>query len=149
MAQATNEERLDRVEAQLAIADLLHEYARLIRRDQPEEVSALFVPGATFEIRDGHPDSDEFTVRTMLESTEAIHAYMEQGKGKPHPVPIIRNIMVEVDGDNATANALMEAQIYGTEHKISGEYRDTMRRVDGRWLFASRCFTMYAGGSLG
>ncbi len=142
----TDAERLARLEANIAIADLIHEYARLVRRDKPDEVSALFAPEGSFEIRDGHPDCEEFSVREMLDSPQALHDYLAPGKGKPHPVPVIRNIMIEVDGETATANALMEAQIYGTQHRIQGEYRDTFRQVDGRWLFASRIFTIYQAG---
>ena len=142
----TDAERLARVEARIAIADLIHEYARLVRRDLPDEVSALFAPEGSFEIRDGHPDREDFSVREMLDSPQAIHDYLVPGKGKPHPVPVIRNIMIEVDGETATANALMEAQIYGTQHRIQGEYRDTFRQVDGQWLFASRIFTIYQAG---
>ena len=141
------ERRISELEAERAIADLIHEYARLVRRDMPDRVSALFTADGTFEIRDGHPDREEFAVREKLESPQALHAYLAPGKGKPHPVPIIHNVMVEVDGESATANALMEAQVYGTQHKVSGEYRDTFRREGGRWLFASRIFTIYGAGS--
>lgn len=147
MSRVIDAERLDRLEAQAAIADLIHEYARLVRRDLPERVSALFTPDGSFEIRDGHPDSGDFTVREKLESPQAVHDYLVPGKGKPHPVPIIHNIMVEVEGDTASANALMEASVYGTAHKVQGEYRDSFRRIGGRWLFAARVFTIFGAGS--
>ncbi len=146
MSGGHDADRLDRLEARAAIADLVHEYARLIRRDRPENVSALFAPEGRFEIRDGHPDSDSFTVREILESPQALHDYLAPTKGKPHPVPVIHNLMIEVAGDSATANALMEARIYGTPHTVSGEYHDSFRRVDGRWLFASRVFTLHGAG---
>jgi len=141
------EDRLDRMEAQAAIADLVHEYARLIRRDQSDEVSALFTQDASFETRDGHPDKQESAVRSRMEGRDRIHDFMIQGKGRPHPVPLIHNLMIEVEGDSATGNCVMEGTIYGTEHKVYGEYRDSFSRVDGRWLFASRSFTMFTAGS--
>lgn len=140
----TDQHRLDRLEAHIAIADLVHEYARLVRRDRPEEVSALFAPGGTFEIRDGHPDRIDFTVRERLESPEALRDYLLPGKGKPHPVPMIRNLMIEVDGDTATANSMMDGPIFGTSYRVFGEYRDSFVRHEGRWLFAGRIFTIYA-----
>jgi hypothetical protein len=49
----------------------------------------------------------------------------------------------------ATANSVMDATIYGTTHAIQGEYLDTCERVDGRWFFRARIFTIYAGASSG
>jgi hypothetical protein len=139
--------RIDRLESQQAVADLIYTYARYIRADQPERIAGLFLPDGTFEVRSGHPDKEAFTVSQRHGTRAEIDASMSAMKGKPHPVPLIRNLIVEVDGDSATANSVMDATIYGTTHAIMGEYRDTCRRVDGRWLFASRVFTMYGGAS--
>ncbi len=142
----TVDDRLDALEARIAIADLVHEYARMVRRDTPDEVHTLFAPDGWFEIRDGHPDRDEFTVREWLGTPQALHDYLAPGKGKPHPIPLIRNLMIEVAGDTATANSMMDGPIFGTDHRTFGEYRDTFRKVDGAWLFASRTFTIYSAG---
>jgi hypothetical protein len=138
-------QRINRLEAKQAVADLIYVYARHIRADEPDRVAGLFLPDGSFEVRDGHPDSPDFTVRTRHRDRAEIDASMTAMKGKPHPVPLVRNLVVEVDGDTATANSVMDAHIYGTTHAIMGEYRDTCRRVDGRWYFASRVFTMYKG----
>lgn len=84
-------ERLDRLEARAVIADLIHGYARSIRYDQPEDIAALFVPDGFFEIRDGHPSRPEYSVRSRLEGAAEIGEYLMAGKGKPHPVPVIRS----------------------------------------------------------
>ena len=141
------EQRIDRAESRAAIADLVHAYARHIRHDEPDRVAALFTRDGWFEIRDGHPDRSHYTVRERLEGPEAINAHLAPNKGKPHPVPLIHNLIVEADGDGGTANSVMEAQIHGSAHKVIGEYRDTFRRIDGRWYFASRIYTIYKGGS--
>jgi hypothetical protein len=140
--------RVERLEAQRAVADLIHTYAKFIRSDQPEKVASLFLPGGSFEVRDGHPDKEEYTVRSSDRSQAEVDAKMTPMKGKPHPVPLIRNLIVEVDGDVATANCVMDAKIYGTSHGIMGEYHDTCRRIDGRWYFASRVFTIYKDASM-
>ena len=140
-------ERLDRTEARFAIADLIHNYTRFIRSDRPEQVPALFAEDGFFEIRDGHPDKPEFSVRGRLVGREQIGAYLTQGKGRAHPIPLVHNIIAEVNGDSATSDCVMEGQIYGASQKVFGEYRDTFRRIDGRWYFASRTFTMYSGAS--
>lgn len=141
------EERIDRAESRTAIADLVHAYARHIRYDEPDQVAALFTPDGWFEIRDGHPDRPDYTVRERLGSPAQIDAHLAPNKGKPHPIPLIHNLTVTVDGDTGTANSVMEAQIYGSAHKVIGEYRDTFRRIDGRWYFASRTYTIFKGGS--
>lgn len=140
-------ERIDRLEARFAVADLIHAYARHIRRDEPDQVAALFLPDGTFEIRDGHPDRSDYTVRSLHRSAAEVHAHLAPGKGKPHPVPLIRNLIVEVEGDTAMANSVMDARIHGTGHAIQGEYRDICRRVDDKWYFQSRIFTIYTGAS--
>lgn len=141
------ERRIDAAEARSAVADLIHAYARHIRYDEPDRVAELFTPDGWFEIRDGHPDQPGFKVRSRLEGRGGIHAHLAPGKGKPHPIPLIHNLTVEVDGDAAKANSVMEAQIYGGAHKVIGEYRDSFRRIDGRWYFSSRIYTIFSGAS--
>lgn len=143
----TIEQRLDVIEARNACTDLVHRYARLIRCDRPDEVADLFLQDGTFEGRNGHPDQAEFTVMFRDEGREGVRAHMLPNKGKPHPVPLIHNLSIEVEGDSATGNAVMEAQIYGSETKIIGEYHDEFRRVDGAWYFASRIYTVFRGAS--
>jgi hypothetical protein len=141
-------DRIDRLESRQAIADLIHTYAKYIRADQPEKIASLFTPDATFEVRNGHPDKDESEQVSLDVGHEGINNKMAPMTGGAHPVPLIRNLIVELDGDKATANSVMDAKIYGTPHGIVGEYRDTCRRVDGRWLFASRSFTMYKNAQM-
>ena len=140
-------ERLDRIEARLAIAEVIHTYARCIRYDQPDQVGALFTEDGAFELRQGEPDKAEFTRSYRHEGRAAVHAQMSHNKGTAHPLPLIHNLIVDVDGDHATSTCVMNGTIYGTTHAIMGEYRDTFRRVDGKWLFAERIFTMFASAS--
>ena len=137
------ERRLDRLESENAIARLIHGYAQAVRREEVERVAGLFIPTGAFEVRGGHPDRAEFTVRQRFETPEALVAFLLQGKGKPHPVPLLHNMMIEVAGDTATANSMMAAPIYGTDHEVFGEYHDSFVRVEGRWLFSSRVYTVY------
>lgn len=135
--------RLDRLEAQVAIADLVHAYARAVRRNQPEDVAALFVPKGMFEVRSGRPGSAEFSVRARFESPAALVAFLVSQKDGPHPVPLIHNLMITVAGDQAQANAMMAAPIYGTGKEVLGEYHDSFVRRDGTWLFAARIYTVF------
>jgi len=139
--------RLDAVLSRQACADLVHEYARCIRSARPQDVAALFAPDGTFEVRDGHPDNDEHTVRYRLESRAQVNDSMSKNTGPVHPIPLIHNLMIDVDGDTATGSAVMEAQMYRSKGGIFGEYRDTFRRIDGRWYFASRLYTIFSAAS--
>lgn len=146
-ALAQRLERLDRVESRFAIADLIHTYARCIRYDRPDEVGVLFTDDGVFELREGHPDKAEFTLKYRHVGRASVHAQMSHNKGSAHPVPLIHNLIVELDGDSATATCVMNGAIYGTAHALMGEYRDTFRREQGKWLFAERIFTMFASAS--
>lgn len=141
------EQRLDEAESRIAIAELIHAYARFIRRDEPDQVHTLFTSDGTFELREGHPDKAEFDVKYRLEGRESVRAQMSHNKGNAHPVPLIHNLIVEVGSDSATATCVMEGKIYGTSHGILGEYNDSFRREGGKWLFAARVFTLFRGAS--
>jgi hypothetical protein len=136
-------QRLDAIEAKMAIADLVHDYAKSIRHNKVEEIEGLFASDSFFEIRDGHPSKPEFEVQNRFDGARAIGAFMEKSKGSAHPIPLIHNLMIDLDGERASGTCAMEGQFYSTEHKMIGEYQDSYVRIDGRWLFASRTFTMY------
>lgn len=135
--------RLERLEAQGAVADLINRYAQVVRRDCPELTADLYVEHGVFEVRRGFPDREEFTVQSRVVGREAIRAFLLSGKGKVHPVPMVRGLIVEVDGARARANCLMQARLSDGGYGFWGEYHDECVREDGRWLFASRCFTIF------
>lgn len=140
---ATLEARITRIEAHTAIADLVHGYARAVRREEYDGIAALFVPSGTFEVRSGHPDRAEYTVRQRFGTPGALVAFLAEGRGRPHPVPLIHNLMIEIDGDTASANAMMVATITGTDKEVTGEYHDSFARVNGEWRFSARIYTMF------
>jgi SnoaL-like domain len=133
--------------ARIAIADLVHGYALAIRRDRPEDAAALFAKDGWFEIRDGHPSKPEYNVRSRLEGRQAVLDYLAPNKGKPHPVPMIHNLMIDVTGDTASATSVMEAIVLGTTHRVLGEYADTFTRENGMWRFASRIYLIFTAAS--
>lgn len=141
-------ERIDRIESQRAIADLIHRYGQVVRRDCAEDVADLYVEDGVFEVRRGYPDKPEYTVQSRVEGREEIRASMLPAKGKPHPVPLIHNLTADVEGDRATANCVMEARLSSTgAPHFWGEYNDVCVRVGGRWFFESRCYTIFVDGS--
>ena len=144
---ATLEQRIDAIESRNACIDLVHSYARLIRSDQPDLAATLFAPEGTFELRDGHPDKPEFTVRNYSANREEVNARFSANKGKPHPVPLVFNLSIEVEGDTATGNAVMNGRVYGADAEMTGEYHDRFVRIDGQWYFASRVYTIFRDAS--
>lgn len=144
---AVDLDRLDRVEARNAVADLIHRYAQLVRYDRGDETADLYMSDGVFEVRRGSPDKPAYTVQSRVDGREAIRAYLLPLKGKPHPVPLVCNILVEVDGDIASSTCVMQARMSEGEGGFWGEYRDTCARVDGRWYFTSRTYTIFVDGN--
>jgi hypothetical protein len=137
-------ERLDAAESRLAIADLIHGYARAMRERRPLDGAALFTEDGVFEIREGLPGRDDWLVRSRLEGQQAIIDYLTRGDASGAAVcPLIHNIMITLHGDSAEANCVMQTQVIGTSHSITGEYHDSVRRDGGRWLFSQRIFMIY------
>ncbi|MEO6093427.1 MAG: nuclear transport factor 2 family protein [Novosphingobium sp.] len=134
---------LTAIEARFAIADVVHAYALAIRRDLPEDAAALFAKDGWFEIRHGHPSKAGHSLRARLEGRQGVLDFLLPNKGKPHPVPLIHNLMIEVTGETATASSVMEAQVLGTGHTVFGEYQDSFRKEQGQWRFASRIYTIF------
>ncbi|VWX53121.1 nuclear transport factor 2 family protein [Novosphingobium sp. 9U] len=135
--------RLDRLESEAAIAGLVHAYALAIRRDRPEDVAALFAPAGTFEVREGAPDRDDASTMQRFDDPPALVAYLLQGKGRPHPVPMIHNLIIKLNGNDAHASSVMVGPIPGTTHQVLGEYADSFVRLDGSWYFSARIFTVF------
>ncbi len=138
-----------KAKARRAIADLVHGYALAIRRDRPEDAAALFAKDGWFEIRDGHPSKPDFTVRQRLETRDGVLAYLAPNKGKPHPIPMIHNLMIMLKGKTASASSVMEAIIQESGTRVIGEYDDHFVIEDGRWRFASRTYTIFGGAPRG
>lgn len=132
--------------AKQAIAELVHRYGQLVRRDCLELTADLYTPDGVFEVRQGAPDRDEYTVQSHEVGRDAIRAMLLPSKGKPHPVPLIHNLMIEVDpgGNTASGSCVMQSPVSGSGEPFWGEYRDSFAKVEGRWYFTQRVFTMFA-----
>lgn len=137
------EDRIDRLESEAAITRLVHAYALAIRRDRPEDVACLFAPDGTFEVREGAPDREEAATMQRFDDPSALVAYLVQGKGRPHPIPMIHNLMIDMDGNDARASSVMVGPIPGTTHQVLGEYADSFVRREGAWYFSARIFTVF------
>ena len=132
----------------LAVADVVHGYARAIRHRRHAEAAALFTADGSFDICEGAPGAAETMLRTRLDGRAAVLEYLlATAAHAAQPIPMIHNLMVtlggEGEGDIARASSLMEVQIFPTLTRMLGEYDDTFRREDGTWRFASRRYTIF------
>lgn len=126
----------------MAIADLVHGYARNIREGRGADCLTLFTRDAVFEVRDAPLGSAEAPrTRARLEGHDAILAYLtNSASAETRVCPMIHNLLIEVNGPEAKSNSVMRA-IVSTGQGLFGEYHDGFRYED-RWLFSSRVFTI-------
>lgn len=131
-------------ESRTAVVELVHRYAFYIRTRQAEKCADLFVNDAVFEIRSVDPrDPDSMLVRQTLRGRNAIRDYVVKTQAHGlHICPLIFNMLVEVEGDRASSNAVMESRTWPPGHEVIGEYHDRFCR-DENWLFESRVFTIF------
>ena len=127
-----------------AIADLVHRYALNIRTGRGADCAALFTGDAVFEIREADPaDLAAARVRKTLTGREAIRDYIAAAAGSGIVVcPLVHNLLIEVDGDEAQSNCIMTTRTWPGGHEMIGEYRDRYR-YESAWLFRSRVYTIF------
>jgi hypothetical protein len=132
------------LEARAAIADLVHIYARNVRRGKPGDCAALFTEDAIFEVKEGLLGAEgPGRVRTRLEGHDAIRRYLEQGaSGTTRVCPMIHNLLIAVNGLEASSDCVMRA-IMSNGQTLLGEYQDRYR-YDRGWRFTARIFTIMA-----
>jgi hypothetical protein len=135
-----------------AIAALLHRYAQFVRTARGQELGTLFTADATYDIceADGDNGAAPARQRSRMEGRDQIHAYLGDSTGRGiRLVPMIHNLIIDIDGDVATANSVMESRTWPDGFGTIGEYEDSLRRDDGRWRFSARKYTMYVKSSSG
>ena len=137
----TLEERLRRVEDELAIGRLRARYCHLLDdRDWPAFVD-LFTEDGVFrglKAVQGRDALLRFFGTDFPETTERFWHFCTNGT-------------VEIDGDRATGRITLEylSVVGDVSHAAAGHYDDVMQRVDGRWRFRSRAITFYYFAPLG
>lgn len=128
----TAEQQLQEFADREEIRALIHRYALGIARGAP--VYELFTEDAYFIDRvPGRPVRE-------LRSFAAIKALYDGVPRDTPPLPMIHNIILDIDGDKATGLCSIEIRWVENGEAIisSGWYDDEFRKVDGRWKFAGR-----------
>lgn len=143
-------DRVAVLEAKEAIGAMIHRYCEGIRLRDDAALKALFVPDATYELRHIVPGAPRESVRQFLfEGVDTIvGGYDGEAGASTSTWPMIHNLRVEVDGDEARSRCVMASAIWPYGKQFVGWYDDRLRRVDGEWRFAARTYYLIgeAGG---
>jgi 3-phenylpropionate/cinnamic acid dioxygenase small subunit len=131
-----------------AVNTLLMTYAEHLDAGRFADVAALF-SHASYRI--AHADGEHVS---SYEGAAEVQAFCEQTRlypdGTPRTKHVVTNVVIEVDGDRATARSyatvLQQTDVLPLQPIASGRYVDRFERVDGRWRFADRLISGFLLG---
>ncbi len=135
------EQRLDRMEAEKEIRDLLTLYGQYLDTKNFEEYSKLFAREGTWSggTTKFVPVKGPAAIRETMEKAFAERVYDPDYITNVH---LVTNIHIEVDGDRATGYSKYTVMTRNDDNvayaRVMGHYDDTYIREDGRWKFLSR-----------
>lgn len=125
------------------ILNLVHLYAEYLDTGQPDLAADLF-EHATVKIFDGEGGViDSAGLREFW--TNMVIVYPD---GTPRTKHIVTNPILEVDATMGTATCrtyytvFQQAEGFALQPIVSGRYADEFSKVDGRWRFSHRNYSM-------
>jgi ketosteroid isomerase-like protein len=132
----------------LAIRELLERYMRYNDDGAVDRVIGVFAEDGIYQVSGnvlrGHGEIREFLGRSGA-FTDGRPLWTEPGElyKQPRSVHVMSNPIIEVDGDEATAESDFVVVNRGADGhayiSLVGRYRDRLRRQgDGRWLISKR-----------
>lgn len=134
------EQRIQRLEDIDAIKKLKNTYHLYINDCRFDEFGELFTENATVDMGYMGGEPEPWHGRAEIaEKFAGIPDALNQIK------QFIHNHTIEVDGDDASGWAMLEAR-YGSDgnpFNVAAKYDDTYKRVDGKWLFDTMKVTFY------
>jgi len=119
------------------IRELLARYCFALDADGFEEMAALFTPDGVWQTA--------FGTGTGRAGIAAQARSIATGP-RPRRVHLTTNIVIDLDGDTATARsnwALVQNTPDGPAIGSGGSYSDRLTKLDGRWLFKHRTIDRY------
>ena len=135
------------------IENLLYTYAERIDAGDLEGVADLFAHGRIAASAEAKPEqSFEGRDRVLALYRGSMRIYDD---GSPHTKHVTTNSIIEVDEGANTASARSYYTVFQRVDEmplqpiISGRYRDTFQRIDGRWWFDTRIMIVDLVGDLG
>ena len=119
------------------IRELLARYCFALDADRFEDMAALFTPDGVWETAFGTG-----TGRTgiVAQATSIATGH------RPRRVHLTTNIVIDLDGDTATARsnwALIQNSAAGPVIGSGGAYADRLVKVGGKWFFKHRTIERY------
>ena len=125
------------------IENLLYTYADRIDRGDLDGVAALFTHGRVHGQEGGGPET-VFEGREGVRNLYGMATRIYEDSGTPKTKHVTTNAIIEVDDEAGTATAQSSYLVTQATPElplqviITGHYRDTFHRVDGRWWFDTR-----------
>jgi uncharacterized protein (TIGR02246 family) len=119
------------------IRELLARYCFALDADRFEEMAALFTPDGVWETAFGSGTGREGIVAQARSIATG---------ARPKRVHLTTNIVIDLDGDTATARsnwALIQNSDAGPVIGSGGAYADRLVKVDERWFFQHRTIERY------
>jgi ketosteroid isomerase-like protein len=135
------------------IENLLHTYAERIDAGDLEGVADLFAHGRILFSPDGPPEQAVVGREAVLALYRASTRLYDDGS--PHTRHVTTNSIIEVEPGAEVAAArsyytvFQRLDDFPLQPIIAGRYRDTFRRIDGRWWFDTRIMLVDLVGDLG
>jgi hypothetical protein len=130
------------------IENLLYRYQELMDAGDLSGVGELFA-----HARLGSDVYD--TTWTGAAEVEAMYgAFVRMYDGKPRTTHTTTNPIIDIDDAAGTATCrsvyvvYQQTDVLPLQPIITGRYRDTFERVDGRWRFTERIFGVDSAGAL-
>ncbi len=114
------------------IRELLARYCFALDADQFEAMAALFTPDGVWETAFGTGSGREGIVKQARSIATGT---------RPRRVHLTTNIVIDLDGDSATARsnwALIQNTPTGPAIGSGGGYSDRLTKIDGKWFFQHR-----------
>ncbi|MFM8304932.1 MAG: nuclear transport factor 2 family protein [Actinomycetota bacterium] len=122
-----------------AVETLVMTYAERIDRGDFAGVAALFEHATYRAEHGGHITSQAGAEAVLATFTGLVRRFPD---GTPRTKHVTTNLVVEVDGDTATARSyytvFQQTDALALQAIIAGRYHDRFERVGGEWRFADR-----------
>jgi hypothetical protein len=133
--EAALKELVDREE----IRELIAVYAHRVAHGR--SVADLFTDDGSYVVRRPGREMTEVSGRAHLDS-HFLNG-LESLKGLDRPLPMLHNLLVKIDGDDAISLCSNELRMSDNGESMigSGYYKDTLRRENGQWKFVVRDMT--------
>jgi 3-phenylpropionate/cinnamic acid dioxygenase small subunit len=132
------------VPSDVAICNLLYRYAELMDAGRFEDIMTELFGHTRFVVGpDGSPELDAAAMLDILCRTTVRHP-----DGTPRTRHIVTNPIVEVDEQAGTATCrscyvvFQQTDTLPLQPIVAGRYHDRFERVDGRWRFACRDYSL-------